>query len=238
MEEKVDHSGHRKRIKTKVKKFGLKNLEEHEVMEVLLNYCIPRKDTNPLAHKLIQQFGSVANVLDAKPKSLMAISGLGETSAKKLSTFKQILEAYVNSKFTNIKRIKNINDLFSFAKGKFMLEDRECFVLVGLDNTYKITSTETITLNKSCVVKVEEQKIIEFIHKNSIEVLLVLHNHPHGTCRPSLDDIDNSKTLTKICVANYIRLYDHIIYSNQENRMYSYDSNKCYFEHELFIDEN
>ena len=232
------HDGHRQRLLNTCTKAGLQNLSEVQILEYILTFVIPRKDTNPLAHTLLDKFGSLANVLDAKPKSLMAVSGLGETSAKKLSTFKQILESYVNSKFTNIKRIKNINDLYSFTKGKLMLEDRECIVLVGLDNTYKITSTETITLNKSCMVEVEEQKIIEFIHRNSIEVLLVLHNHPFGTCDPSPDDIDNSKFLHKICVANYIRLYDHIIYSNQENRIYSYSANKCYYEHELFIDKN
>lgn len=75
------HAGHRERLKNKFLRFGAEALEEHELLELLLFYAIPQKDTNPIAHNLINRFGSVAGVLKAEPKELTEVSGIGMHAA-------------------------------------------------------------------------------------------------------------------------------------------------------------
>ena len=83
------HSGHRERLRNAAAKNGINSLEEHQVLELLLTYTIPQKDTNPLAHSLIEKFGSFKNVLDAKPEALLLVKGIGVKTAHFLSTIKQ-----------------------------------------------------------------------------------------------------------------------------------------------------
>ena len=75
------HDGHRQRLKDRFREEGLDHFQEHEVLELLLFYCIPRKDTNPIAHALIDRFGSLSQVLEAPPEELAKVPGMGESAA-------------------------------------------------------------------------------------------------------------------------------------------------------------
>ena len=92
------HKNHRSRLKTKVKNHGLECLAYHEVLELLLTYTIPRKDTNPTAHKLIEYFGSFSNVLDANYHDLLKVDGVGPESALFLNFLSQLMEMYNKTK--------------------------------------------------------------------------------------------------------------------------------------------
>ena len=75
------HDGHRQRLKNRFREEGLDHFDEHQVLELLLFYCIPRIDTNELAHRLLERFGSLANVLEAKAEELEKVPGIGSNAA-------------------------------------------------------------------------------------------------------------------------------------------------------------
>ena len=79
------HDGHRQRLKERFCKEGLDNFDEHQVLELLLFYCIPRMDTNPIAHALLNRFGRLAQVLEAPVEELEKVPGIGHNAAVFLS---------------------------------------------------------------------------------------------------------------------------------------------------------
>jgi len=79
------HEGHRKRLKERFLREGLDSFEQHQVLELLLFFSIPRKDTNELAHTLLNRYGSLSGVFEADPKDLATTPGIGENSAILLS---------------------------------------------------------------------------------------------------------------------------------------------------------
>ena len=94
-----EHDGHRKRLKARFVKSGLDDFEPHNVLELLLFYSIPRKDTNPIAHKLISRFGSLSGVFDAKPEELMKVDGITENTAVLISMVPQLARKYLKDEF-------------------------------------------------------------------------------------------------------------------------------------------
>ena len=96
-----EHDGHRKRLKARFIKSGLDDFEPHNVLELLLFYSVPRKDTNPLAHRLINRFGSLSGVFDAKPEELMKVDGVTENTAVLISMIPQAARKYLEDKGLN-----------------------------------------------------------------------------------------------------------------------------------------
>ena len=98
---KPSQTGHRSRLRQKFLSTGLDSFLDHEVLELLLTYSIPRKDTKPLAWKLLENFGSLANVLDAEPKELLQVEGIGEQTATLLPFVRALLKRYTFSEMTS-----------------------------------------------------------------------------------------------------------------------------------------
>ena len=90
----AEHDGHRERMRQRARETDMRGFQPHEVLEFLLMYAIPRRDVNPLAHKLIERFGSLSGVLDARPEELMQVPGVGENAATLLSSLVSVFSAY------------------------------------------------------------------------------------------------------------------------------------------------
>ena len=93
----IMHEDHRKRVKERFLKDGIENMPDHEVLELLLFFSIPRKDTNALAHELIEHFGSLNCVLEASADDLMQVNGIGETSATLITLAFQLTKKYLKN---------------------------------------------------------------------------------------------------------------------------------------------
>ena len=89
------HGGHRDRLRERFIRDGLDGFEEHNILEMLLFYPIPQKDTNELAHALLDRFGSLESVFNATPEELMQIDGVGEHTARFLSMFSKTIDARI-----------------------------------------------------------------------------------------------------------------------------------------------
>lgn len=225
------HEGHRARLLNLVLKNKLKNLSDVQMLEYILTFIIPRKDTNPIAHRLLNEFGSLAKVLEADWKHTMKIEGLGETSAKKLATFKEICFAYIDSLNNNTSYLKNYRDIFLFMKNKYIFENKEVLYIVALDKKDKIIACEQTTLNFPTKVNMSINDVIEFIAKHKCDKILIFHNHTLGDSTPSLEDCDNTTIIERLCNINGKIFYDHFIYGDKE--MYSIMQNKKFLESQL-----
>lgn len=219
MEEKENvHVGHRERM---VKKF-LDNpnaLLEHELLEMLLFYAVPRIDTNPLAHKILKHFGSIDKVFSATADQLKTIEGVGDKVASLIILFGKM------SDLLSMRRDKK-HKLYSFAdvrkeiEGCFDSDDFETFVLLLLDkNRVKITSLKfSNQFIHQVMTDVNEISRAFVIHK-PVYVILV-HNHPSGKIEPSCADDLATMRVKLICDLHGVGLVDHVICAGDEYLSY------------------
>lgn len=220
MEENL-HNGHRNRLREMAYKSDFKNLEQHQLLELLLTYVIPRKDTNPIAHKLIKEFGSFSGVLDAKLEDLMKVKGIGEKTANFLVSIKHFFFAYNKNKNGSNSVILNTAQAVEFIKPFLESKPYEEFYVVCIDNLNKVKLCEFISSGAVNKTSVDVRKIMEVVFKSGVGNVIVCHNHPSGSPNPSFADDKLTKALlTTLCI-NGINLLDHIIIG--ENSFYSYN---------------
>lgn len=214
------HTGHRQRLRESSYKNNFKNLEEHQLLELLLTYIIPRRDTNPIAHRLINNFGSFKGVLDAKLEDLVKVEGVGNKTANFLVSLKHFFYAYNHGKIQDKTKITTSNDAAEYAKRHFAGKNvEECYVIC-LENNCKVKHCELISSGSSNKTDVNIRKVLEVGFKASCSNIIFMHNHPEGDPNPSISDNKLTKALVTVLAYNNMCLVDHIIVSQKQ--YYSY----------------
>ena len=205
------HAGHRQRLKNRYLDFGVENFSDHELLEMLLFYAIPQRNTNDLAHALIDRFGSLAGVLSADIDSLKSVKGLGEHSA--------ILIALVNDIQRKI-RLSNNNDvekLDSLSKiGKYLMNyyegvNEERVTLILLDNSMRLIDFVLLSTGSVNSSSVDCRSIAEISLRKNASCVILAHNHPGGLAIPSSEDRMISKNVDAALSVIGVHLIEHII---------------------------
>lgn len=212
------HAGHRERMFKKLSthpEFFL----EHEVLEVLLYYAQPRKDTNPLAHALIHRFGSLERVLGATKEELELVDGVGEKVSNLILAVGQALKlATKNGK--KVKRLEAFGKVKEEVENIFCGKALESFVVLFLDkNHIKISMLEFTDENKF-EVSADIPELSKAIAVYKPCYAIVAHNHPSGVANPSAEDDLATKKINLLCEIHGVTLLDHVIYAGGE--CYSY----------------
>ena len=205
------HSGHRQRLKKRYLDFGIENLSDHEALEMLLFYAIPQKNTNDLAHALIERFGSLRGVLTADIDSLKAVDGIGEHSAILITLLSDIYrKTRISDNPDNVK-------MDSLSKiGKYLLNyydgiNEERVTMMLLDNSMKLIDFVVLSAGSVNSSSVDTRRIAELsLRKNASSVILA-HNHPGGLAIPSSDDRLISKNVDAALSVIGVHLIEHII---------------------------
>ncbi len=210
------HKGHRERLRDMALKTGLDKLPEHQALELLLSYVIPQKDTNPLAHDLINKFGSLAGVFDASPKNLMQVKGVGSIVASFLSTCAQIPQIYKNSKIKDKVVITCPRQALEYYNKTIFVDNTEKFYLTHLNSRCEVIKTESFTNGNNSKIVVDIKEIIHNILNLGATGIIICHTHPFGEAKPSKEDIAFTNRLMVATKAMGIRLLDHIIFSSTE----------------------
>lgn len=205
------HEGHRKRLRENVLKSGLENMQEHQVLEYVLSFVMPRKDTNVIAHNLIKKFGSFRGVLNSSPKELETVDGIGNVLAVYLSTLKDVISYYNKSETKNNHKVFNSFDTAEFFRKLFINSHREEFYVACVNNNKQIKHYEKLALGTDTNVTVQIKDVLNVLNKNLCTYFFVCHNHPHGKSAPSASDITFTKNLyISARLAGYM-LIDHLI---------------------------
>ena len=206
------HKEHRKRVKDRFLKEGLENFEPHNILEMLLFYSIPQKDTNETAHLLLDRFGSISAVFDASYQDLMTVPGIKEHSATLIKMIPQIAQKYVADKNDDSGLIlSSIDKIERFFKNKYISATNEIVYLLLLDNKLKIIDCIKLhegSVNSSAITM---RSVVEAALRNNASSVVLAHNHPQGIVVPSPDDIYTTENVKNALSLMGINFLAHIL---------------------------
>lgn len=218
------HEGHRQRLTQRYMSGGLEGFEEHEILELLLFYAVPRVDTNPIAHRLIKHFGSLAGVLEATPKDLEETEGIGPRTAAFLSMLPDVLRAYEKSRLGKRPVIRSVRDACDFAKSLLFGKPYEQFYVVWLGTQGRVIHYERLSEGSSTESPVYVSKVAAAALRHHAAKGFITHNHPGGTPRPSRADMEATQTVLRALSTLGIELVDHVIVSDGQTFSFRADS--------------
>ncbi len=203
--------GHRTRLRKRFLASGLDSFLDHEILELLLTYTIPRKDTKPIAWALLKKFGTLSSVLDAKPQELTDVEGIGMQSAVFLNLMRSVMRRYSLEQIKQRKEIKNPESVVQFCQASLQGEANEIFEVIYLTIRNTVIGVDRITIGTIDRASISPRKIIENALKQKAAGLIFVHNHPSGEPTPSQEDIMLTETLSQIAAPLGIMVLDHII---------------------------
>jgi len=210
------HQGHRQRLKNRFLSEGLDHFGDVNMLELLLFYCVQRKDTNPLAHRLLDHFGKLADVLDAPFEELIKVEGVTENIATYLLLIKEAGRYYQVSRSSDSVILPTLTDCGKYLVSYFYGKKRETMYLLCLDAKCKVICCKQLGEGSVNSVSISVRKIVETaINANATSVILA-HNHPSGIAVPSLEDIQTTKHLAMALRAVDITLADHMVISDDD----------------------
>lgn len=209
------HTGHRQRMRERFVKQGLEGFAPHEVLELILFYAIPQKNVNPLAHKLLNAFGSLHGVMEATPEQLRHVEGIGEYAATLLSLFLPLDRYYhqdaAEDKLCLGNRIQAENYCRNLLYG---LRD-EHFYCICLDAKTEVLGHSLIAKGSVSQVPAYPRRVVEAVLRYNAHSVILCHNHPGGTLTPSADDIEATERIRGVLQGIDVWLLDHLIVGTQ-----------------------
>ena len=225
-DKKHTHYGHRQRLKDKAKTGGVSHWPYHEILELWLTYVIPRKDTNPIAHKLLDHFGSFGAVFDASFDQLKNFPGLGTESALFITLFKDIAMKYNESKTKDALILDMPNKCVNYFRSKYKLKPVEEFYLLCLDAKRRLISSSVIGTGLASTVNVGMSSVAGSISASGAKVFVIIHNHPGGDKNPTELDVVATKKFMDMSISLGIPMDDHIIVT--EDDYFSFHSHSLF----------
>lgn len=210
------HNGHRERLKNRFIEHGLVNFNELNALELLLFYAIPRKDTNELAHALLDRFETLSGVFEASFQELTEVPGIGENAATLILLIPQIIRKCFETKDGNVEFITNSEAAGRYFVPRFMFEKEEVVYLLCLDAQKRVISCTEMGRGVVNSVQTSVRRIVETALKKRACSVILAHNHPDGLAIPSReDDIVTKQVCTSLDLVG-IPLIDHIIVSGDD----------------------
>ena len=210
------HEGHRQRLKERFLREGLDHFDELYVLELLLFYCIPRKDTNPIAHSLLAHFGSLTNVFDATVEELQKVPGISKNTATFLTLIPQ------TGRYYQIKRAEPGDILHTIDQcGKYLVpyfygRENETVFLLCLDAKCKVLGCKMVGEGSVNSANIPIRRVVEIALNTNATTVILAHNHPSGLALPSADDVQTTLRLAKAMDAVEITLADHIVVADND----------------------
>lgn len=219
MEQKQKHShyGHRQRMKDKIKQGLYETFKPHEVLEYLLTYTIPQKNTNDTAHLLLETFGSLSDVMDATYQDLLNVKGIGSETALFLTTLPKICASYQASKLDEKTHLTCVADCLKYFRSYRHIGKTEVMKIACVSAGNKLMRVFEVNNDSANSVNFEIRNLVEKILPTKTTGIIILHNHPDGSCTPSKADIEATKQIATACYALGITLLDHIIYNEKSH---------------------
>ena len=209
------HDGHRQRLKTE---FLARpdSFPDHKLLELLLFYANPRSDTNPLAHELMDHFGSLAGVLDATPEELQKVKGVGEHAAVLFKVVKEFSGRYLTVR-TQVDGIaRNARDYYALLRPYFFGARNEMLCLLCLDGKHKVLGIRRLGEGNVNAVSITTRLIAEAALSLNASAVVLAHNHVSGIALPSDEDVATTNSLAPILSTLGIDLTDHLIFVDDD----------------------
>lgn len=210
------HEGHRQRLKNRFRQEGLDTFEELQVLELLLFFCIPRRDTNPIAHALLERFETLDQVLDASVEELKKVPGMGENAATFLSLVHAVDRRYQISKEQHLRIFNTIDDCGRYLWSRLKDLRYETVYLLCLDAKCKVLCCKKIGEGSVNSAAVPIRRIVEVALGANASSVVLAHNHPSGIAIPSDADKLTTRRVAAALSGVEIKLADHIVVAEEE----------------------
>lgn len=204
------HQGHRERVRKQFLSNGFAGMPQHQILELLLFYAIPRVDTNELAHRMISRFGSVRGVLDADINELISVNGIGMKGAVFLKMLPQLFEVYMSSRFEG-EKLCDMSTISSFVSNMYYKVNTEVLRLICLDDSYRVRDNVIISNGDNERVTIKQRVIMQKVLNSGCSNCILVHNHPYSSSKPSNADILSTKKLIDFLESAGITLIDHVV---------------------------
>ncbi|MEG2086829.1 MAG: JAB domain-containing protein [Angelakisella sp.] len=218
IDNKCLHEGHRERLKKRFRANGLESFELHNILELLLCYAIPRRDVNEEAHRLVDTFGTLTNVLDAPIEELLKVEGVSLNAATLLKIVPQLCRYYYEQKVEDAPLDSdNITDyLGKRLMASYISEINEVAYLICLDNRLRILYFGKLGEGTNDSVSILTRKIVEISIRCNASSVILAHNHPTGLAIPSKKDRLTTSQIYTALAGVSIKLLDHIVVARNE----------------------
>lgn len=228
------HDGHRQRLKTRFRLEGLDHFSEINVLELMLFYCIPRQDTNPLAHELLKRFGSLTQILEAPAEELEKVPGVGENISTFLTLINAVERYYLVSRNKSETILQTTEQCGDFLSAYFYGRRNETVFLLCLDAKCKVLCCREIGEGSVNSATISVRRVVETALGVNATTVVLAHNHPSGIAVPSAEDVQTTIRIAKALHAVEISLADHIIVAQQDYvslvQSGIYRPEECWFE--------
>ena len=210
------HEGHRERLRKRFLDEGLDNFTEIQVLEILLFYCIPRRDTNPIAHALLEHFGTLSQVMEAPVEELAKVPGIGENTATFLSLVRDVGRYYMVNRSTQNTILTTIEMCANYMLPYFFGRRVETVFLLCLDAKCKVLCCKEVGEGSVNSAGISVRKIVETALGANATTVVLAHNHPSGVAVPSAEDIQTTRRIAMALRAVEINLADHIVVADDD----------------------
>ncbi len=205
------HKGHRERLKQQFLERGLENFTDIQVLELLLFYAIPQKDTNPIAHALLDHFGRLSNVLDADVEELKKIPGISDHSATLLALVTQLCRYYQVDSAQKMEILTNLEECGAYLVPRFFGRTEEVVFLLCLDAKCKVLCCKEVGQGSVNSASISIRKIVETALASNATTVVLAHNHPSGVAVPSNEDVLTTRRVAAALSAVEVHLADHVV---------------------------
>lgn len=206
------HSGHRRRLRETYTRQGPQSMHDHQLLELLLTYAIPRRDTNPLAHRLLgrEGFGSLEELFAADVNDIMKIEGVGESTAVLLSLVGSMGRRTAAEKVRG-KRLNTPHAAMEYCKTLSFSGNNESMYVISLDGSHRVLHEDRVSTGTPGEVTMYPRTVVEIAIRRGAQNIMLCHNHPSGDLKPSKEDLNTTSLIIGALTPIGIVLNDHII---------------------------
>lgn len=210
------HAGHRQRMRERFRQEGLDGFAPHEVLELLLFYARARGNVNPLAHELLDTFGSLKGVLEARPEQLLQVEGVGEETATLLSLMVPMFRKYQECVCQERQFLNHCSAAEEYCTALLAGLRTERFYVISLSADMKVLGQRAVGEGSLTEVNAYPRLVVETALNYNAYGVLLCHNHPGGVAQPSDDDLASTRSIQDVLTRLNILLLDHIIVSGND----------------------
>ena len=205
------HKGHRERLKARFLETGLDSFTDVQALELLLFYAIPQKDTNPIAHALLDRFGSLSQVLDAPVEELKKVPGISDHAATLLRLATELARFYQVDSAQRTEVLTSLDACGRYLVPWFFGRKVETVFLLCLDAKCKVLGCREIGEGSVNAASISVRKVVEAALSANATSVVLAHNHPSGVALPSADDVQTTRRIAAALSAVEVKLIDHIV---------------------------
>ncbi len=203
------HAGHRQRMLERFEE-SENSLHDHELLEILLFYVIPRHNTNPIAHALIEAFGSLSGVFRASMEELLLVKGVGKATAQYIRSI-ALCFSRINAKEGKFPHVLTPQVFGNYLMEKYRGNTAETLEIFCIDKQNHVFFRKEFSVGKSDEVNVNPRELTALLLAQKTHTVIAAHNHPYTSSSPSLQDDRFTRQLCMLCLMNNVKLGDHMI---------------------------